>query len=148
MQNLSLSLNYIPIELNTIKLFAFVNTSFANNRDLSSQIGYIIVLGNEKNTEKTFTISGNLVYWFSIKCKRVTKSVLASEIYAIAHGVDIAIAIGTIVNKITDRLRLPKAPVVVCTDSLSLYECFIKLETIKKKRLIIDIMALRQIYER
>jgi hypothetical protein len=54
----------------------------------------------------------------------------------------------TIVDKITNRLRLPKAPVIVCTDSLFLYECFIKLETIKKKRLIIDIMALRQIYER
>jgi hypothetical protein len=62
MQNLSLSLNYIPIKLNTIKLFAFVNALFANNRDLNSQIGYIIMLGNEKNTEKTFTISGNLIY--------------------------------------------------------------------------------------
>jgi hypothetical protein len=62
MQNLSLSLDYISIELNTIKLFAFVNALFANNRDLSSQIGYIIVLNNEKNTEKTFIISGNLVY--------------------------------------------------------------------------------------
>jgi hypothetical protein len=62
MQNLSLSLDYIPIELNTIKLFAFINASFANNRDLNSQIGYIIMLGNEKNTKKTFTIFGNLVH--------------------------------------------------------------------------------------
>jgi hypothetical protein len=65
-----------------------------------------------------------------------------------AYGVDIAIAIRTTVNKITDRLRLPKAFVVVCTNFLFLYECFIKLETIKKKRLIINIIALRQIYER
>jgi hypothetical protein len=71
-----------------------------------------------------------------------------SEVYAMAHGVNIAITIKITINKITNRLRLPKAPVVVCTDSLSLYECFIKLETIKKKRLMIDIIALRQIYER
>jgi hypothetical protein len=103
-------------------------------------ISYIIVLGNEKNTEKTFIIS--------VKCKRITKSVFVSEIYAIAYGVDIAIAIRTIIDKITDRLRLPKASVIVCTNFLSLYECLIKLETINKKRLIIDIMALRQTYER
>jgi hypothetical protein len=62
MQNLSLGLNYIFIELNIIKLFAFINALFANNRDLNSQIGYIIMLGNEKNTEKTFTRSGNFVH--------------------------------------------------------------------------------------
>jgi hypothetical protein len=62
MQNLNLSLNYIFIELNIMKLFAFINALFANNRDLSSQIGYIIMLGNEKNTEKTFIMSGNLVH--------------------------------------------------------------------------------------
>jgi hypothetical protein len=62
MQNLSLRLDYISIELNIMKLFAFVNTLFANNRDLNSQIGYIIMLGNEKNTEETFTISGNFVH--------------------------------------------------------------------------------------
>jgi hypothetical protein len=148
MQNLNLSLDYISIELNTIKLFAFINALFANNRNLNSQIGYIIVLGNEKNIKKTFIISGNFAHWFFVKCKQIRKSVFAFEIYAIAHGVDIAITIGTIVNKITNRLRLPKASVVVCTDFLFLYECFIKLETIKEKRLIIDIMVLRQIYER
>jgi hypothetical protein len=62
MQNLSLSLDYISIELNTIKLFAFINALFANNRNLNSQIGYIIMLGNKKNTEKTFIMSGSLVY--------------------------------------------------------------------------------------
>jgi hypothetical protein len=62
MQNLSLGLNYIFIELNTIKLFAFINALFANNRDLNSQIGYIIMLGNEKNTKETFIISGNFVH--------------------------------------------------------------------------------------
>jgi hypothetical protein len=38
--------------------------------------------------------------------------------------------------------------IVVCTDSFSLYECLVKLGTTKEKRLMIDIMALRQLYER
>ena len=49
---------------------------------------------------------------------------------------------------ITDRLELPVIPTIVCTDSYSLYECLVKLGTTKEKRLIIDIMALRQSYER
>jgi hypothetical protein len=131
-----------------MKLFAFINASFANNRNLSSQIGYIILLGNKKDAEETFTIFSNFVYWFSVKCKRITKSVLASEFYVMAYGVDIAVVIRTIIDKIINRLRLPKASVIVCTDFLFLYECFIKLETTKEKRLIIDIIALRQTYKR
>ena len=37
---------------------------------------------------------------------------------------------------------------IVCTDSYSLYECLVKLGTTKEKRLMIDIMALRQSYKR
>ncbi|CAL3971085.1 unnamed protein product [Diplocarpon coronariae] len=45
------------------------------------------------------------------------------------------------------KLSLPRLPTVVYTDSLSLYKCIIKLGTTKKKRLIIDIIAIRQSYE-
>ena len=63
-------------------------------------------------------------------------------------GVNIAIAIGTTLKIIIDRLKLPVIPIIVCTDLYSLYECLVKLGTTKKKRLIIDIMALWQSYER
>ena len=131
-----------------LKLFAFVDASFANNKDMSSQIGYVIVLGNETTNKTGFTICGNIIHWSSLKCKRMTRSVLASEIYAMAHGVDIAIAIRSTLNVIMDRLSLPHVPIVVCTDSLSLYECLVKLGTTKEKRLMIDIMAIREGYER
>ncbi|KAE8846511.1 hypothetical protein P3342_004770 [Pyrenophora teres f. teres] len=65
-----------------------------------------------------------------------------------AHGVDIALAIGTTIDMIMDRLSLPKVPIVACTDSRSLYDCLVKLGTTKEKRLMIDIMALREAYER
>jgi hypothetical protein len=38
-------------------------------------------------------------------------------------------------------------PIIVCTDSYSLYECLVKLGIIKEKRLMIDIMAIRKSYE-
>jgi hypothetical protein len=57
-------------------------------------------------------------------------------------GVDIVIAIGTTLKIITDRLKLPVIPIIVCTDLYSLYKYLVKLSTIKEKRLIIDIMVL------
>jgi hypothetical protein len=148
MRNLGRGLLYMPIDLNTAKIFVFVDGSFANNKDFSSQLGYEIIIANESTGENDFTIYGNLIHWSSTKSKRVTRSVLASEIYGMVSGVDSAIAIGTTLKMITDRLKLPTIPIIVCTDSYSLYECLVKLGTTKEKRLIIDIIALRQSYER
>ncbi|EFQ92358.1 hypothetical protein PTT_10556, partial [Pyrenophora teres f. teres 0-1] len=90
----------------------------------------------------TFTIQGNVIHYSSTKCKRVTWSVLASEIYGMVNGFDIGIAIATTLRMVTERLGIPEIPLVVCTDSYSLYECLVKLGTTKEKRLMIDIMAL------
>jgi hypothetical protein len=146
--HLDRGLLYVSIDLPTAKLFVFVDGSFANNKDFSSQLGYEIIIANESTGENDFTIYGNLIHWSSTKSKRVTRSVLASEIYGMVSGVDMAIAIGTTLKMITDRLELPAIPTIVCTDSYSLYECLVKLGTTKEKRLMIDIMALRQSYER
>jgi hypothetical protein len=131
-----------------MKLYAMVNASFANNPDLSSQMGYVIVLGNERVTKESFEFIGNIIHWFFVKCKRITRSVLASKVYAMAEGVDIAVVIGTTINRIIAKLGAPSVFIVVCTDFLFFYECFVKLGTIKEKRLIINIMVIRQAYER
>jgi hypothetical protein len=60
------------------KLYIMIDASFANNKDLSSQIGYIIVFGNQKKNEKSFKLVGNIVHWSFTKCKRVTRSVLVA----------------------------------------------------------------------
>ena len=57
-------------------------------------------------------------------------------------GVNIVIVIGTTLEIIIDRLKLPTIPIIVCTDLYSLYKYLVKLSTIKEKRLIIDIIAL------
>ena len=60
----------MPINLPTIKLFIFVDGSFANNKDFSSQIGYGIIIANEtKTTEEEFQIKGNLIHYSSTKSK-------------------------------------------------------------------------------
>ncbi|KAI0994670.1 hypothetical protein K3495_g13511 [Podosphaera aphanis] len=64
------------------------------------------------------------------------------------HGVDIAIPLSMTVNQILGELNLPAAPLIICTDSRSLYECLVKLGSTKEKRLMIDVMAIRESYER
>ncbi|KAJ9134826.1 hypothetical protein NKR19_g8517 [Coniochaeta hoffmannii] len=63
-------------------------------------------------------------------------------------GVDTSYALGSTLQMITTHLSLPPVPTVVLTDSYSLYECLVKLGTTKEKRLMIDIMAIRQSYQR
>ena len=92
----------MPINLPTAKLFIFVDKLFINNKDFSSQLGYEIIIANKSTKENDFTIHGNLIYWSLTKSKRVTRSVLASEIYGMVGGVDIAIAIGTTLKMIID----------------------------------------------
>jgi hypothetical protein len=52
------------------------------------------------------------------------------------------IIIRTTLKIITDRLEIPAIPIIVCTNLYSLYKYLVKLSTIKKKRLIINIIAL------
>jgi hypothetical protein len=66
-------------------------------------MGFVIVLSNKvTSSDINFRIRGNIVHWSLVKCKRITRSVLASEIYAMAHGVDIAVAIGGTIDMIME----------------------------------------------
>jgi hypothetical protein len=64
------------------------------------------------------------------------------------NGVDVRIALLITLQIIITQLNLPEIPIMICTDLFSLYECLVKLGTTQEKRLMIDIMALRQSYER
>lgn len=103
---------------------------------MSSQIGFIILLADD--------ISCNLIQWSSTKCKRVTRSVLASELYAMVAGFDAS----CVLNHTIDRIMTKSIPLVIWIDSFSLYGCPVKLGTTKEKRLMIDVAVVRQAYQR
>ena len=56
--------------------------------------------------------------------------------------------IGALVKSIINRALEMELLLVVYTDSKLLYKCLIKLGTTREKRLIINVMCLRQAYER
>ena len=84
-------LTFVKLDLQTLRVIAFTDLSFANNQDYLSQIGYVIVLADADN-------NANIVHWQSIKCRRVTRSVLASELYALSLGFDTAATIKSTLN--------------------------------------------------
>ena len=94
-------IKYIALNLKYAKLFIFVNNFFANNKDFSSQIGYLIILANKIEGIDEFVIKGNFIHYSSTKSKRVTKNVLAFKIYGMVKGVNMAIAINIIIKIIT-----------------------------------------------
>jgi hypothetical protein len=61
-ENIDKGLHFIPLDLASAKLFVFVNGLFANNKDYSSQIGYVMVLGNKTLRSKEFLLTGNILY--------------------------------------------------------------------------------------
>ena len=61
-----------------------------------------------------------------------------------SYGFNTTCTLKDILNKITQR----QTPIVICINSFSLYEYLVKLSTTYKKHLMINIIAIRQLYER
>lgn len=134
-------LTFVNTDMGTLRIVAFTDSSFANNKDLSSQIGYVIVLADAQN-------NANIIHWQSSKRRRVTRSVLASELYALSLGFDVAATIKSTLDQMFPGTAQGQIPLTMCIDSRSLYECPVKLGTTQEKRLMIDLLCLRQSYER
>jgi hypothetical protein len=74
---------YQNLELKTLRIVSYSDASFAINKDLTSQLGFIIFL-----TDKTGRC--NLVHASSHKCRRDTRSILGGEVLALADDFDYA----------------------------------------------------------
>jgi len=109
------------------------------------------IIGNNKDSNKDFfVIRRNVVYYSSVKSKRIIRSVFISEIYGCINGFDLRYIIGYTFRKIVSRLGpdIPSILFVICTNSYSLYECLVKFGTTTEKRFIIDIIEFKESYER
>jgi hypothetical protein len=121
---------------NQLRLMIFTDVAFANTIDLHSQIDYVICLIDDVHI--------NLIHWSLIKCKRVIRSVLAVKLYVMINNFDVE----AIIKSIIERMLHIFLSLILFTDSKSLFDCLIKLDTTSEKRLMIDLMCLRQFYER
>jgi hypothetical protein len=70
--------------------------------------------------------------------------VLTVELFAMIHDFDVDFVLKVILTKMIDIL----ISLILITNSKLIYDCLIRLEITVEKRLMIDVMTLRQCYER
>ncbi len=74
----------------------------------------------------------------------MTRSVLAVELFVMIHDFDVdSVLKSTLIKMLVIDIFL-----ILITDSKFLYDCLIRLDITIEKRLMIDVMTLRQFYER
>ena len=90
------------------------------------------------------TKKANIIYQSSTKCKRVIRSILAIKLCRIAYGFNITVAIKLTINKILSII----IPLILYTNLKLLFNYLVRLGTTQEKRLIINIICLRQAYKK
>ena len=117
----------------SLKILGFSDASFANNSDLTSQLGHIFFLADSTNAVVPLSFK-------SYKSRRVTRSVMSGEVIAFSDMFDIAISMSVELSKILNR----KVPMQLLTDSKSLFDVISKGSRTSEKRIMLDIAAARE----
>ena len=135
MHDHELHLLYKPLDLSSVELWVYSDASFANCPDLRSQLGYVIYIRDKHGT-------CSLLSWASSRSKRVTRSVLAAELFALSHSYDVGFSIRYTCSQLLKR----DVPLRLFTDSKTLFQSVTNLTSMTEKRLLIDIASLRDAY--
>ena len=110
---------------------------------MNSQLKYKIILTNKIIKKEKFTIKKNIIHYNFIKSKRIIQSILTLKFYSIINSINIAIFINTTIKIIIKQLNYIKIPIIIYINLYFLYNYLVKLKTTKKKKLIINIIAIR-----
>ena len=129
-------IRYPKLDIETLRLQTYSDASFSTNEDQSSQLGYVIFLADGENRCSP-------LHWSSHKAKRVTRSVLGSEVLVFSDAFDMFYAI----NHDLQSLLKQEVPLVMITDSLSLFDIITKCTQTAGKRLLIDLNIATQTYK-
>ena len=137
LQSSDVGMKFVKLNVESVSISVFVDASFAKNRDFSSQLGYVIALTDEDG-------NSNIIHYQSSKSKRVARSVLSAEMFAMVIGFDMAAVLRFFLNDLLNR----NVRMNLFTDSRCLYDNLTTLRSTTEKRLLIDLALLRQCYER
>lgn len=131
------SLRYLPLDCKTLQLRAYADTSFAGNADLSSQVDNVVLLCDASGRSHVLSYNNR-------KCKRVVRSAVAGEVYALSAALDEAI----VLRYDLEKLYRQHIPLTIYTDSKQAFDVITRPTHPTEKRLLIDIAGLRESYAR
>eukprot|EP00168_Porphyra_purpurea_P016741 TRINITY_DN552_c0_g1_i1.p1 TRINITY_DN552_c0_g1~~TRINITY_DN552_c0_g1_i1.p1 ORF type:complete len:862 (-),score=144.43 TRINITY_DN552_c0_g1_i1:471-2858(-) len=131
------TLVYPKLDRLTLRLHAYSDASFATSLDKSSQVGFIILLCDASGR-------AHVLSFRSKKSRRVVQSIMAGEVYAFSAAFDEAYTLRYDLEQLYGR----PIPISVFTDSKQLFDVVTKASHPTEKRLLIDIAAARQSYNR
>jgi hypothetical protein len=130
------------------------NQEMIDNKEVYSQIGYLIFLCESK-VARGEEGRANLLDWKAHACPRVCRSTFAGETMAAAEAMDAAIALRALLLEAmhphVDLRDIDPSmlPITAVTDCKSLYDTIHKEGLAKapsEKRLIVDLASLRQVF--
>jgi hypothetical protein len=132
-----LTLRYRKLEKSSLRLLPYSDASLHNNEDLTSQLGYAILL--EDPSEARCVIS-----FRSFKYKRIARYSMAAKPMAFADTFDAAFSIKNDLYSILEK----NISLIILTDSNSLFDVMIYNKYTTKKRWMIDLSAAREGFAR
>ena len=130
-----ISLNYPKLDMETLRILIYTDSSFNNRTDNRSQLGYIIILSDASN-------KCSILHYASIKSKRIVRSSMDGETLAFSAGFDA----GFILRHDIELMTGMKIPIIMLTDSKSLFDVLTRAKYTTEKRLMVDIAAAREAY--
>ena len=128
------------LDLKTLKIIAFSDSSFNNLNNGNSQGAYIVFMSDINN-------SCCPISWSSNKVKRVVRSTLAAETLAFTEAADSAYFIRELLQEVLCVPSSPNIPISSVTDSQSLFETLGTSNQISDRRLRVEVSALREMIE-
>lgn len=131
-----LGLRIVPRKMQKIRVIVFADANFASNETLTSQLGFVICLADGKS-------NANIGHYSSFKSKRVSRSVLAAEVFALVHAFDSVSSIREYISLMFDRIIL----LSVYNNSKSLFDAIVGIHPTTEKQLLIDLSLLRGVFE-
>ena len=131
-----MKLSYTKLDLRSLFLVTYTDTSFQNNHEYRSQLGFIILLADKFN-------HCCVIHYSSHKSKRVATSSMAAEALAFADGFYNSFIIKHDLQRIMGR----ELPLLMLTDSKIFFDMLTRKKYTTEKRIMADIASTREAYD-
>ena len=131
------TLTFPALDRKTLRLVVYSDASFANRKDKTSQLGYVVCLADASGKM-------SIVSYRSCKSPRVARSAMAAETLAFTTAFDA----GYVIRHQLQTMLQVSVPMLMLIDSKSLFDVITSNRNTEEGRLMIDIFAARQAYGR